>query len=669
MAATSNALLCASLAVVLWSLIGLPLAARVAPRAIAWALAPALGWAAHSAVMLPLLSLTGMSRATVAVLAAVAVIAAVAALWSGWDERPEPPSRLAMGALIAAALLAVAMMSAVLPKFSDAGVALAPQIFDHSKIAMVDEMARNGVPAGNPFYGEPSLPHRLIYYYLWHFSAAEIAVLAGASGWEADAGLSAFTAFAALALMSGLAVWLSGRQSAAPWTVVLAATGSLRPILMMLFGGERAAGWIGWQTGFGSWQFQSTWAPQHLGGAIAAVLAVFLLARLVQRPRALTLVLFSLTLAASFESSAWIGAIVLPLAASAIVVALLAPMKNQQRLRALLWLAAGGVLALAVAAPMIYDQYVSTMLRQGGSPIALTPFEALGDTLPLGIRRVLDLPAFWLLFLAIEWPATYIAGAATAIVLLRERGPTDERAPVLRAFALLTVVGLCVSWLLASIYFSNNDLGWRAALAPAMLMVVFAAAGLARVARRPLSLVAAGALALVVLAIPDGLNQIYRDIVVAPGPSSKLFAATPAMWQAVRRHTGPRDRIANNPLFLDDMVPWTINISWALLSDRRSCYPGAGFAGPFTALTERRRDAVDAQFLRIFAGKGSAEDLAQLGPVYECRLVVLTAQDGAWAQDPFASHAAFRLVAQEPGAWRLYEIVKSTDQLKARALP
>jgi hypothetical protein len=34
------------------------------------------------------------------------------------------------------------------------------------------------------------------YYYLWHFSAAVVAVLTGVSGWEADAALTWFTAFA-----------------------------------------------------------------------------------------------------------------------------------------------------------------------------------------------------------------------------------------------------------------------------------------------------------------------------------------------------------------------------------------------------------------------------------------------------------------------------------------
>jgi len=34
------------------------------------------------------------------------------------------------------------------------GVILAGPIFDHSKVAMIAEMARLGVPAGNPFFGE-----------------------------------------------------------------------------------------------------------------------------------------------------------------------------------------------------------------------------------------------------------------------------------------------------------------------------------------------------------------------------------------------------------------------------------------------------------------------------------------------------------------------------------
>ena len=112
---------------------------------------------------------------------------------------------------------------------------LAAPIFDHAKVAMIDDMVRLGVPPGNPFFSEPGDPNRLVYYYLWHFSAAELALLTGKSGWAADIGLTWFTAFASLSLMMGLASWLSGRVAAALWVLPLSFAGSLRPVLDFIF--------------------------------------------------------------------------------------------------------------------------------------------------------------------------------------------------------------------------------------------------------------------------------------------------------------------------------------------------------------------------------------------------------------------------------------------------
>ena len=139
---------------------------------------------------------------------------------------------------IGAALLAIAPALAILPKVSGDTVALAPPIFDHSKVAIIDEMARLGLPPGNPFFGEAGHPSRLVYYYLFHFSAAEVALLTGISGWEADAAMTWFAAFASLTLMMGLAAWFAGRPAAAFWVLPLAAAASLRDILNLLFRSE-----------------------------------------------------------------------------------------------------------------------------------------------------------------------------------------------------------------------------------------------------------------------------------------------------------------------------------------------------------------------------------------------------------------------------------------------
>jgi hypothetical protein len=102
------------------------------------------------------------------------------------------------------------------------------------------------------------------------------------------------------------------------------------------------------------------------------------------------------------------------------------------------------------------------------------------------------------------------------------------------------------------------------------------------------------------------------------------------------------------------MTPWPINISWALLSDRRSCFAGSEPALVFAPLPRDRREAIDEMFNRVFAGAPEGDDIGQLVRRYHCRVAVVTAQDGAWDNDPFATSPLFKLVDQHAGRWRIY---------------
>jgi hypothetical protein len=659
MASIPNVLICAGLALVLYACLGLPLAARFAPRPLAVMMAPGIGWAVHSTAALALFFAIGMTRATVLAAFAVPAVAAITILWrSNPAVDPERVfTRPVIIALIGAALLAAVVMAGVLPKYSPEGVSLAEPAFDHSKVAMIDEMAHSGVPPINPFYGGAGTPARLAYYYLWHFSAAELSLLAGVSGWEADAGLTWFTAFASLALMIGLTVWLSGCATAAPWVVVLAATASMRPPLDWLFGETCVNAVAGTHWGFGGWVFQISWAPQHMASATSVVLAVFLLARLVERPGFLSALIFALTMAAGFESSTWVGGLVFPLAAALIAVVLLPRAEAQQRWRIVFVIAAAVLLALLLVSPFIDDQLRLAVWRGGGVPFAVMPYAVLGDGVTKVIGHVANLPAFWLTFLVVELPAFYLSGVLSLILLLRKQDLAPERRSIVLVFAILSAVSVSVSWLLASKVGYANDLGWRAALPAILLLIVFAAVLLSRLMQRPLSLAFAAALALVLLGLPDGASFMYANVIVPPGPSADLFATTPELWQAVRRHASAEERVGNNPDFLDDMTPWPANISWALLSRRRSCYAATQLIGPFTALPETRNNQIHDLFARVFDGKGDADDVAQMAARYHCSVIVLTPDDEAWSRDPFAASPFYRLV-EDNDAWRIYKLVK-----------
>ena len=191
---------------------------------------------------------------------------------------------------------------------------------------------------------------------------------------------------------------------------------------------------------------------------------------------------------------------------------------------------------------------------------------------------VLDLPGFWLVFLPIELATIYIPGIMALVAFLASGGLDPDRRRAMLALAALSAASLTISWLLASTLADNNDLGWRAMLPAAMVLTVFSAAGLARWfaarARAPITVTVAA----ILVGLPGAVELIRSDLAGRREADAKLFAQTPDMWAAVRRHVGPGERVANNPLFLSDMTLWPVNISWALLSDRRSCFAGRELA-------------------------------------------------------------------------------------------
>ena len=74
----------------------------------------------------------------------------------------------------------------------------------------------------------------------------------------------------------------------------------------------------------------------------------------------------------------------------------------------------------------------------------------------------------------------------------------------------------------------------------------------------------------------------------------------------------------------------------------------------------RGAERINAQFIRVFAGQGSADDVRDLAQTYHCRLIVLTPSDGAWSNDPFAASPLFHLVEMKPERWKIYR-AKDTE--------
>ena len=656
MASPLNALVCALIATAFWSLLGYALGSRLVPRVVAIGAAPVIGWSVHGAATLPIYLLFEFSPFVVAGIGAVCVLIAGFSLSQQRSAGEiEPAQTIPVVAFAGAAVVALLPAATILPKSSGGAVWLADATFDHAKIAIVDAMARLGLPPVNPVFGETDASSGLAYYYLWHFSAAEIALVTSMSGWEADVGLTWFTAFASLCLMMGLAVWLSKRSTAAIWVVALASAGSLWVTLYWIFQAKSFAPVLMPPTGMAGWLFQATWVPQHLMAASCVVTAMLLVTRYALRQNLALVVTTALLVVAGFESSAFVGGIALAVAGAIAAPILLSAVDPQRRLRVVGVLAIAALLVVCLIAPFLRDQLAAVHARGGAQPIVVSPYSVFGGQFPGWLRHVLDVPGYWLIILPVELPATFIAGTIALAAALRSIKPRGERLAI-KVFACLAGAGLVVSWLFVSTLGENNDLGLRAILPAEVVLIVMTAAGMAglrgETLRAPIMAAALGGIA---LSAPDFV-QTMRDNIVAPyrPPDAKIFAETPDLWVAVRRQTAPAARVANNPHFLADLTPWPVNISWALLANRSSCFAGREMAIAFASLPPDRRTEIDAEFLRVFDGEGVPDDVHDLATKYGCDVVVLVPQDRAWDHDPFATGPDYRLAETREGRWRIY---------------
>jgi hypothetical protein len=656
MASPVNALVCALIATAFWSLLGYALGRRLVPRVLAIGAAPVVGWSVHSAATLPIYFLFGFSPLLVGGIGAICVLIACFSLSQPRLAGEIKPARIIpVWAFAAAAVVALLPAATVLPKSSGGAVWLADATFDHAKIAIVDAMARLGLPPVNPVFGEADASSGLAYYYLWHFSAAEIALVTSMSGWEADVGLTWFSAFASLSLMMGLAVWLSKRATAAIWVVALAAAGSLWVTLYGTFQAKTFAPILMPPTGMAGWLFQATWVPQHLMAASCVVAAMLLVTRYALQQDLALVVTIALLVAAGFESSAFVGGIAFAVAGLIAAPILLGEVDARRRLRFVGGLAIAALLVLCLIAPFVRDQLAAVHARGNAEPIVVSPYSVFGGQFPSWLRHVLDVPGYWLIILPVELPATFIAGMIAFAAALRSVMSRSERLAT-KVFACLAGAGLVVSWLFVSTLGENNDLGLRAILPADVVLIVVTAAGMAGLQGETLRApIMAAALAGLALSAPDFV-QTMRDNIVAPygPPDAKIFAASPDLWAAVRRHAGPAARVANNPYFLADLTPWPVNISWALLADRSSCFAGREMAIAFAPLPPDRRSETDAEFLRVFDGRPAPDDVHDLATKYGCDVVVLVPQDKAWDRDPFAAGPDYRLAETREGRWRIY---------------
>jgi hypothetical protein len=436
--------------------------------------------------------------------------------------------------------------------------------------------------------------------------------------------------------------------------LALGAAGSVWTTVYWIIGSETLKPILWSPIGMSGWLFQAGWVPQHLMAASCVLASMLLLVRMTAQQSFTHTLALALVIVAGFESSTFVGGITFAIAVVAAAPFLFAATNPARRRRLAGSLALAFLLVACLIAPFVLDQFSAVRARGGGTPIIISYYRVFGEFLPWTVRRVLDIPGYWLIILPAELPAVFFAGVLALILLLRGALPRVEKITV-AALACLAASGLAVSWVLVSTLGNNNDLGLRAIIPAAMVLIVSVAAAAAGLVKARLrAVILALALIGLIISLPNTAQIIHDNLAGRQRPDGRAFAQSPELWAAVRRYAAPAARVANNPQFLKNVTPWPLNVSWALLANRNSCFAEHDLALAFAPLPPQRRREIDAQFIRVFAGKATADDVHTLATQYDCAVAVVVPSDGAWAADPFATSPDFRLAEAREGRWRIY---------------
>ncbi|MER8511202.1 hypothetical protein NKH91_31570 [Mesorhizobium sp. M0894] len=555
--------------------------------------------------------------------------------------------------------LAVAFLVCLLPAFAiipqhygeSAGVG-AP-IWDHVKIAIVNEIAQNGLPPKNPFYSDVGSANTLIYYYVWHFIAACTSVITGASGWEADIALTGVTALSSTFVIAWLTVARSRNANAAWWVLPLLLSTSLRPIAQFA-SGNLLDNWMT-QEHLTTWFFKAAWAPQHLFSGTVALIAIMAYVRIIYyNTRSLNLpILMGAMLSSAYGSSTWAGGFsllfILPVLGALSISHIL---QKKRLLEIAISISAIVTIFSLCAGVLLYEQSVLLQYRKAVDFWVFPVFTSH--------YWFIDVTGFWTFLFFLEFGILY-----TSFLIWCLARPFDDSVRykfIDRTIAIAILSPMLCAQFLHSIL-DYNDLGWHVITPSIMLMIVMTASLLSLHVGKSTRIGRLTTITAIMLMAPSVLAGIQRAYSYTfqfrvqgyETEEGTAFRASPEMWEAVRRVTPSNEAVANNPLDLAGLTSMPGNISWAVLSRRRNCATELKLLRAYAAqLTPEQAAYVYNFFKEVFDGRVSEERLRLMREKYLCKTLVVTSRDGLWGNQLLESNSVFQLVSEKIGKWRIY---------------
>jgi hypothetical protein len=435
--------------------------------------------------------------------------------------------------------------------------------------ATIQAIVDTGAPPVDPFFARAT-PSGYYYYFYTLGALVERLGLGVVDARAAFAGTTVWTGAAVFALAAEL-LSRSGYPGGAdlrrlrPILIALLLVSGLDIVPICLLGASGI-----WTPTLGAWNEEVTpwlqsllWVPHHVTAMIALWFGLLVLdaaispaaAQTGRRRLALALVFAALAFVSGLGASIWVT-----LAGVFTVALWLAVLLVERRWRAVLILAAAGLLAVLFAEPHLHDLMVDRQDRR--FPIAVT----------IRAFKMFDLlvKARWIKAIgrSILLPLNYgleFGVAALGAILFLARAKTGElwrqANGVARLLVLAAAAGLFLGTFLKSTII-NNDLGWRVMLFPQMTFLVWTGLALRGQIDRPVQrsrdkLIVTGWVFLMLVGYMTTLYALFglRFYAVLKTPCSiRCSAADPAIHRQLRdaygwlgQHTPPSEVVQQRP--------------------------------------------------------------------------------------------------------------------------
>lgn len=577
-------------------------------------------------------------------------------IWAGYATRTRLKSAMpTFDRWLVLALLSIFAVAYVtmLPLFEwvfDGGMYFASPIFDHAKAALVDSIARSGIPPKSPYLADGGVPVTVSYYYGWHALAAQFCIFAGVSGYLADVSFVGLTSLLVLSGMCAFAVKLS--SSPEKGRVILLTTifaffscppqlhESVKPLFHPDITNVLSPGFWGWLD-------DSFWVPQHIFAGCLVLTAVYFASELLQEtsaPRRRKLsVLLGVLLATSFFSSIFAGLIAASLFAGALLVACALD-------RELRGLVGKNIACIAVSAGMAAGITLPFLLHiiafsSSTSPVVFGIFPSYTREGVLAWASAFF--HFYGLVLVWRFGMAYVLSAAFMFTKTSLFG---------RLLKILCLGILCSVFFVHSNYYSN-DFGWRVPAAVESIIIVFAAVLTDRVLRAGRYAALIGVPVLVgyfLLVLPTVYTEVkYQG---APNEARKVFASAKVGWEDVKRLTEPSDMVLSNPAGFTGLYGIgenDTNVFFSLYAQRGTPIADLIFTETYSLFYDK--DKLKARFERVkafFEGSPTQDDVNYIAQDLKVKAILITPLDGLWNK-PGEIGAAYDL-ARDTKEYRVY---------------